>query len=139
MRSDVFPLSKNKNDMEITMPTKNIEEQQAELFEVQINKIRWLNPYALHQRQRLAYTRNIFVGQVQIPNPEIRISIVISPVQLAIRNRRIKTVRHQPPHLPQILLNRIARSPDLQTLPTRINDLLQRRIRPHLVAQHAVN
>lgn len=46
MRSEVFPLSKNKNDMEITMPTKNIEEQQAELFEVQINKIRWLNPDA---------------------------------------------------------------------------------------------
>lgn len=46
MRSGVFPLSKNKNDMEIKMPTKNTEEQQAELFEVQINKTRWLNPDA---------------------------------------------------------------------------------------------
>ena len=46
MRSGVFPLSKIKNDMEITMPTKNTEEQQAELFEVQINKTRWLNPDA---------------------------------------------------------------------------------------------
>lgn len=60
MRSGVFPLSKIKNDMEITMPTKNTEEQLAEQFEVQINKTRWLNPdadYSDKLKLKLAHHR----------------------------------------------------------------------------------
>jgi hypothetical protein len=52
---------------------------------------------------------------------------------------RIKAIGWQHPHPFDILRNGIWFGLDAQTIPTSSNYLLQRRIRPHLVAQQAVN
>ena len=52
---------------------------------------------------------------------------------------RIKAIGWQHPHPFNILRNGIWFGLDAQTIPTSSNYLLQRRIRPHLVAQQAVN
>jgi hypothetical protein len=54
-------------------------------------------------------------------------------------NRRVKANGWQHPHPFDILRNGIWFGLNFQTIPTSSNYLLQRRIRPHLIAQHAVN
>ena len=56
-----------------------------------------------------------------------------------IINRRIEPIRRRHLHPLDVLLNRIEFRINTQALIARRNQLLHRRVRPHLIAQQAVN